>query len=401
MAGRDSLGPFASQGCRHRRLAGNRWSSGGPHTIAPAVSLQSAGETLDATGKKPRRTPAANTLHDGDDEDAHTRAIIPRNSPRPCPRSPFLPPRHPIRVVLSTTALLPLVSLRTAAAPVLAQVGVAAFFVASVASDALGASAGAFVLGAASLAAFARAMDVESWALLLPGGFSGRVGRAFGPRLATAATAIVLLERILLGGLACVVLGHYVAIVTVTALAGLPLTGYVRSEDVATFVAVTTIAVLWFRLRIGRDMNRDTSARAIWLGCLLLVLAVCWAGAPRPRARDPALNIALRRGDLPLGLILPALAAGAGVSAMIVLGDVPSVAALVGVVGLSLALNRKRTDQGISEEQAAFDLLRTTDLSLDHVEARPGNVLVPVRNPHALVQLARRWRRRAAGMSWS
>ncbi len=41
----------------------------------------------------------------------------------------------------------------------------------------------------------------------------------------------------------------------------------------------------------------------------------------------------------------------------------------------------------VAEESGTFDLLRSTDLSLDQVEARPGNVLVPVRNPHALAHV--------------
>ena len=71
-------------------------------------------------------------------------------------------------------------SVRKAAALAIAQLGVAAFFIAGVARDALGDSAGWFVLAATVLAAFARAIDIESWALLIPGGFVSRVTSAFG-----------------------------------------------------------------------------------------------------------------------------------------------------------------------------------------------------------------------------
>ena len=60
---------------------------------------------------------------------------------------------------------LPFMSVRKAAALAIAQLGVAAFFIAGVARRALGDSAGWFVLAATVLAAFARAVDIESWAL--------------------------------------------------------------------------------------------------------------------------------------------------------------------------------------------------------------------------------------------
>ena len=81
--------------------------------------------------------------------------------------APFSPtrPRHPIRVVLSSDALLPFLSVRKAAALAIAQLGIGAFFIAGVTGTALGASAAWFVLSATLLAAFVRAIDVESWAL--------------------------------------------------------------------------------------------------------------------------------------------------------------------------------------------------------------------------------------------
>ncbi len=134
--------------------------------------------------------------------------------------------RHPIRVVLSSPALLlPFMSVRKAAALAIAQLGVAAFFVAGVTRSAVGDSAVWFVLAATVLAAFVRAIDIESWALLIPGGFVGRVTSAFGPRAAGFARAAALVERVLLGALACVVVGHYLAGVSAIAIAGWRFTG--------------------------------------------------------------------------------------------------------------------------------------------------------------------------------
>ena len=140
--------------------------------------------------------------------------------------SPFSPikPRHPIRVVLSSDALLPFVSVGNAAALAIAQLGVAAFFIAGITRAPLGDAAGWFVLAATALAVFARAIDLESWALLVPGGFIGRVAVAFGRRIGGLAASAALIERLLLGALAAVVIGHYLSGVAITAIAGLRFT---------------------------------------------------------------------------------------------------------------------------------------------------------------------------------
>jgi magnesium transporter len=192
--------------------------------------------------------------------------------------APFTPirPRRPIRVVLSSTALLPFVSVWKAAALAIAQLGVAAFFVAGVTQSTLGPSAAWFVLAATGVAALARAIDIESWALLIPGGFAGRVTTAFGPRAGAFAAAGALVERLLLGSLACVVIGHYVAGVSATAIGGWRFTGSVRPEDLATLLAGSAIGLLWIRARIGRDISRDTLARGVWIGAAVLAIAVVW-----------------------------------------------------------------------------------------------------------------------------
>jgi len=192
--------------------------------------------------------------------------------------SPFspIPRRHPIRVVLSSTALLPLMSVGKAAALAIAQLGIAAFFVSGIARSSLGESAAWFVFAAAIVSAFVRAIDIESWALLSPGGFVSRVTGAFGPRAIGFAAATALVERLLLGALACVVVGHYIAGVVATAIAGWRLTGHVRPEDFATVLAVGALGLLWIRVRIGRDIRRETMARGVWTGTGILALIMMW-----------------------------------------------------------------------------------------------------------------------------
>ncbi len=60
----------------------------------------------------------------------------------------------------------------------------------------------------------------------------------------------------------------------------------------------------------------------------------------------------------------------------------------------------RRPAVGRPEEPGTFDLLRSADLSLDQIDARSGNVLVPVRNPHALDHVAAALRATAIAMSW-
>ena len=52
--------------------------------------------------------------------------------------------------------------------------------------------------------------------------------------------------------------------------------------------------------------------------------------------------------------------------------------------GRVVRIRRTRGGSAGRRERDTFDLLPAADLSLDHIDARPGNVLVPVRNPHAL-----------------
>ena len=223
--------------------------------------------------------------------------------------------RHPIRVVLSSAALVPFLSVRKAAALAIAQLGVAAFFVPSIGPSAIGDSAPWFVLAGTVVAAFVRAIDIESWALLVPGGVVTRVTSAFGRRIEGVAVAAAVVERLLLGAIACVVIGHYVAAVFATAIGGWRFTGLIRPEDLATPLAVVAIGLLWVRIRIGREMTRDTVARAVWIGVGILALAVVWGaltlvrGTAAPLAAllsppAPAAITGLPLIDVPLAYVL-------------------------------------------------------------------------------------------------
>ncbi|HET7220042.1 MAG TPA: magnesium transporter [Vicinamibacterales bacterium] len=196
-----------------------------------------------------------------------------------------------MRVILSSTALLSFISVRKAAGLAVAQLGVAAFFVAGTTRAALGDAAPWFVLAAAVAGAFVRAIDIESWALLIPGGVVARVQQAFGRRAARGAAAAGLVERLLLAALASVLIGQYAANIAVTALAGRRLTGYVRPEDLATLVAVTIIGSLWLRTRVGRDLTSHRIAQGVWIGVGFLAALTIWGFISVIRGAAPAAPI--------------------------------------------------------------------------------------------------------------
>lgn len=170
-------------------------------------------------------------------------------------------------------------SVRKAAALAVAQLSVAAFFLSGITRPVLGESAALFVLASTLLGAVVRAIDIESWALLIPGGLVGRVAKAFGPRATATAVAAALVERLLLAALAAVVIGHYVGGVVVTAIAGLRFTRFARPQDLAAILAVAAVGGLWVQSRLGRGGQRDVVYRAIWIGVGILLVATAWGGA--------------------------------------------------------------------------------------------------------------------------
>jgi magnesium transporter len=167
-------------------------------------------------------------------------------------------------------------TVRKAAALAVSQVGFAAFFVAGVTRSELGESAAWFVLAVALLGRILRSIDVESWTSFIPGGLSGRLQHAFGPRAATAGATARLVERSLLAALACATVGQYGANVAVKVIAGWDLTGHLRHEDLATVIAVVMVGAIWLRARTGLYVPADAMARGVWVGIAILALTTVW-----------------------------------------------------------------------------------------------------------------------------
>jgi magnesium transporter len=189
------------------------------------------------------------------------------------------------------------------AAPPLAQLGIGAFFVAGVVAP-FGPSAWSLALAATIVSIGLRAIDIESWALLIPGGLVGRARHALGPRAARVAMALTLVERLVIGALASIVVGHYAADVAVQGVAGLRFEGSVSAEELATLLAAIAIGALWLRLRIGRNLDADASARSVWVGVGILAVIMAAGVIALLRRGTPAITPAfswpatLAEGDL-------------------------------------------------------------------------------------------------------
>lgn len=186
-------------------------------------------------------------------------------------------PKRDVRIVLAATGLLSFIPASRAAALALPELAFAAFFVGGVLRATSGAAGPWFVLLATLLGLAIRRLDLESWALFIPGGLSGRVDQAFGQRTAAGATGLVIIERLLLTALACVVFGHYLASLLYA------LTGYMRLmrhatvADLSTFAAFAMLAWLWLRARRGRFLTSGQRAQYVWISIAVLALLAVWA----------------------------------------------------------------------------------------------------------------------------
>src|SRR5690349_12509351 len=190
--------------------------------------------------------------------------------------APPLRPARQVRVILSSTALLSFTSVWKATALAVAELGVAAFFVMGVTQSFLGQWAPWIVLAACLLGAYARAIDIESWALFMPGGLAGRVESAFGWRASRAVAAAIIAERLFLVSLACVVAGRYAASFAVALVAGWHLIGDLTTDDMATTIAVILIGLLWIRARLGLEVTSDRMAKGIWIAVGVLLSVTVW-----------------------------------------------------------------------------------------------------------------------------
>jgi magnesium transporter len=162
---------------------------------------------------------------------------------------------------------------------------------------------------------------------------------------------------------------------------------FTRAIDIT---AVSTVLILL--LSAGR-VDWLAHAYAYAVACVLLIkiaaLVRLRRSRPGPRPFVAPFNMRLGDREIPIGLLAAALFLTVGAAGALFSGDPPAVAAaamLAALATLLIAPGRAAEDDG-ETDAAAADLLPSADLLLGDVEARPGNVLVTVRNPHALAHV--------------
>ena len=115
------------------------------------------------------------------------------------------------------------------------------------------------------------------------------------------------------------------------------------------------------------------------------------ARKPGPRPFKVGFNFLTSRREWPLGLVLVAALLLIPATLVLVTGDPAAIAGaiLVAILTAFLAVSERAAEaQGAGRPLDDFQLMPATDLGLDHVDVRPGNLLVAVRRPHMLAHLA-------------
>ena len=111
---------------------------------------------------------------------------------------------------------------------------------------------------------------------------------------------------------------------------------------------------------------------------------------PGPSFRTP-LNLKLRGREWPFGLWIIFVGVVIAAMALLAFGQVPAYAGVIVIAGVAIALTfRLPADDHLADAvtQDDFELAPSGELSLERIDARPGGLLVMVRNPHSLTPLA-------------
>src|SRR5262249_9803632 len=143
-----------------------------------------------------------------------------------------------------------------------------------------------------------RAADIEARALFVPGGLYGGVRETLGSFPARIAAAALLVDRSVLGALAAVVAGHYVATAAQTFLgAAIPAT--VAGDTGPILIAAALIAVVWWMQRQARSVPDRMVAQWIAAAIGVLVILTLWSGTsaisqPMPSPELPVIPLALQ-----------------------------------------------------------------------------------------------------------
>ena len=152
--------------------------------------------------------------------------------------------------------------------------------------------------------------------------------------------------------------------------------------------------------RAGQRRARIWLARAYAVSLAVTVVLKAWALARIRRRRTEPLafktpfNLQVGAREVPVGLNAVALLAGASAVAMLAIGDMPSIAAigLLGGLCLLFLLGGHESLDSATVEERGFVRSAAVGGTVAGAGrgAKPGNVLVPVRNPHSLGARRRR-----------
>jgi magnesium transporter len=224
------------------------------------------------------------------------------------------------------------------------------------------------VLAAVAVSMMMRAADVEARALFIPGGLYGSVRETLGPFAGRVAAAALLVDSLVLGALAAVLVGHY-AITLARSLAGASF-GSVAGDAGPLVIAATLIALIWWLQRQGR-MPRDQRV-AQWVGgaVVLLGVLVVWA-ALSALARSPYAAPLVPPNSAPLAERLSAVLTGWPapiLTALLLLSAfgcaLPAVGGVdaLGTAALDLEQPRIRNLQRVARLVSAYGLLGTATL---------------------------------------
>jgi magnesium transporter len=234
--------------------------------------------------------------------------------------TPFIPrPAQQIRVFLSKTPLSRYQPVWKSSALAFAELGAAAFFVAGVVSIRLGAWAPWALAAAWLVGAYIRAIDIESWGLLIQGGLPGRVGLAFGPRARRVALVASVFERVLFAALVAMVAGHYIA--GALGATGEEVASRLPASDLPTLIGVLIVGALWLRYRNGLGLAAPQLARGVWIAIAIVTTVAAWSVWTAVHHASPTLPVPWQHQPIGwltalagLGVALTVIGGGDGVS---------------------------------------------------------------------------------------
>jgi len=283
---------------------------------------------------------------------------------RGTPITRFSAPQR-IRVVLASKTLVSYVSVWRATARALVELGFSVFAIAGVVWSSAGAPAPWFVLGAAVLGAAFRAADVEARALFVPGGLYGSVSETLGGLAAKVAASALLVDRLVLGPLAAVIAGQYVAALLQLLFGGRVTAAGLSRETLPTAVAVVLLGGVWWLQRQGRSVPDRAVARAVGIVVAFLAIVAVWGGATLALRTQPPIVVPLP--PLAPSFLAVVLLAAAFGHALPALGSVDTLEH----VALDLEQPRIRNLQRAGRLVGGFGLLITAPLAFLFVALVP------------------------------